>query len=292
MAVLDGKVVIVTGGGRGIGRAIAIGVAGAGGRVVVADSGVTLRGGDATAQVAGEVVDDIVAGGGDAVAFTGDMATMSGARGAIDTALKRWSRLDGAVCCAGILRHGPFQDLTEEDFDAVVRTHLKGHFVMLQSAFKLFLERGDEGSLVAITSGYLLGDPLRSSYRAAKAGVVALTKSVALAGGPYRIRANAIAPLANTRMTEASQLQFDSDPDDIAPVAVFLLSDGGRDISGEVFSVSGNTIGTWKDPQPSRTARHWQRWQNDDIGTVMPWLLAQDAQPANPPLPGVAQPGG
>ena len=147
MAVLDGKVVIVTGGGRGIGRAIAIGVAGAGGRVVVADSGVTLRGGDATAQVAGEVVDDIVAGGGGHGRVHGDMATMSGARGAIDTALRRWSRLDGAVCCAGILRHGPFQDLTEEDFDAVVRTHLKGHFVMLQSAFKLFLERGDEGSL-------------------------------------------------------------------------------------------------------------------------------------------------
>jgi NAD(P)-dependent dehydrogenase (short-subunit alcohol dehydrogenase family) len=289
---LDGKVVIVTGGGRGIGRGIARGIASSGGRVVVADSGVTLRGADAKAEVASEVVDDIVASGGDAVAFTGDMATMSGAQGAIDTALGHWSRLDGAVCCAGILRHGPFQDLTEEDFDAVVRTHLKGHFVMLQSAFKLFLERGHPGSLIAISSGYLLGDPLRSSYRAAKAGVVALMKSVALAGNPHGIRANAIAPLANTRMTAASQLQFDSDPDDIAPVAVFLLSDESTGINGEVFDVNGNTIGTWADPRQSRTVRHWKRWDHGDIVSVMPWLLAKDAMPVNPPLPGVPQPGG
>jgi NAD(P)-dependent dehydrogenase (short-subunit alcohol dehydrogenase family) len=285
MSVLDGKVIVVTGGGRGIGRAVAEGVAAAGGRVVVADNGVNLRGLDANEQVADEVAMGIRSRGEEAVSFTENIATMAGAEGAIQAGLREWSRFDGAVCCAAVLRHGPFQELSEEDFDVVIQTHLKGHFAMFQSAFKLFIDRRQEGSLVGISSGYLSGDALRSSYRAAKAGVVALTKSVALAGNPYGIRVNAIAPLANTRLTEASNLHFDSDPDDIAPVAVFLLSDMSRDVNGEILTVSGNTIGSWIDPQPSRTARHWQRWQQKDISDAMPWLLGRDAGPHPPPLP-------
>jgi NAD(P)-dependent dehydrogenase (short-subunit alcohol dehydrogenase family) len=285
MGVLDQKVIVVTGGGRGIGRAIAEAVAAAGGRVVVADTGVNLRGIDTTEKVADEVVMAIRAKGGEAVPFTENVTTMAGAEGAIQTGLAEWSRFDGAVCCAAVLRHGPFQELSEEDFDLVIQTHLKGHFAMFQSAFKVLLDRHEEGSLVGISSGYLSGDAFRSSYRAAKAGVVALTKSAALAGIPYGIRVNAIAPLANTRLTEASNLHFDSDPDDIAPVAVFLLSDMGRDVNGEILTVSGNTMGSWIDPQPSRTARHGQRWQQNDIADVMPWLLERDTGPNPPPLP-------
>ena len=97
------------------------------------------------------------------------------------------------------------------------------------------MERGRGGSLIGISSGYLSGDPLRSSYRAAKAAVVALTKSVAMAGAAHKIRVNAIAPIANTRMTEASNLHFDSEPEDVAPVAVYLLSDRSEDVHGEVL---------------------------------------------------------
>ena len=156
---------------------------------------------------------------------------------------------------------------------------------MFQSAFKVFMDRDQEGSLVGISSGYLSGDPLRSSYRAAKAGVVALTKSVALAGKPYGVRANAIAPLANTRLTEESKLHFDSDPDDIAPIVVFLLSDESRDVNGEIITVNGKTIGSWVDPQPSRSARNWQRWRQEDLRGTMPWVLGRDAPPNPPPLP-------
>jgi NAD(P)-dependent dehydrogenase (short-subunit alcohol dehydrogenase family) len=285
MGALDGKVIVVTGGGRGIGKAIARGVAAAGGRVVVADIGASLQGRHPTTEVADTVVAEIRANGGKAVPFNENIATMAGARGAIQAGLSEWSGFDGAVCCAGVLRHGPFHELTEEDFDLVVQTHLKGHFAMFQSAFKVLMDLDRKGSLVGITSGYLMGDPLRSSYRAAKAGVVALTKSAALAGEPLGIRVNAIAPLANTRMTEESNLHFDSDPDDIAPAATYLLSDMSHNVNGEILSVSGNTIGSWTDPLPSRTARHWQRWQLEDISAVMPWLLGRDVQIGPPALP-------
>jgi NAD(P)-dependent dehydrogenase (short-subunit alcohol dehydrogenase family) len=235
--------------------------------------------------VANEVATDIRAKGGEAVPFTENVATMSGAQGAIDAGLSEWSRFDGIVCCAAVLRHGPFEELSEEDFDLVVQTHLKGHFTMFQSAFKMLLRLGHGGSLVGVSSGYLSGDAYRSAYRAAKAGVVALTKSAALAGEPHGIRVNAIAPMANTRLTEASKLRFESDPEDIAPTAVYLLSESSRDVNGEILNVNGNTIGTWTDPQPSRTARHWQRWQQKDISDVMPWLLGRDSLPHPPPLP-------
>jgi hypothetical protein len=156
---------------------------------------------------------------------------------------------------------------------------------MFQSGFKTLVEQQREGSLVGISSGYLSGDAFRASYRAAKAGIVALTKSVALAGIPHGIRVNAIAPMANTRMTLASDLHFDSDPEDIAPVAVYLLSDNSRGVNGEILSVSGNTLGTWRDPEPARTARNQQRWRQEDIGAVVPWLIGRTAQEGAPPLP-------
>lgn len=281
---LEGRVVVVTGGGRGIGRAIALGVAAAGGSVVVVDPGGTLRGADEDRDVAAHVVAEILDNGGAAVGLAEGVGPMAVAERAVQLALDTWQRLDGAVCSAGILRHGPFHTLTEADFDAVIETHLKGHFTIFQAAFNVFLRQRSGGSLVAIASGYLQGDPLRSSYRAAKAGVVALTKSVALAGTPHSIRANAIAPRANTRMTEASDLYFESDPADIAPAAVYLLSERSRQITGEVLSVSGTTVGSWHDPRPARTARHWQRWRQDDLDGVMPWLLEREPDEVTPPL--------
>jgi NAD(P)-dependent dehydrogenase (short-subunit alcohol dehydrogenase family) len=284
MKALEGKVVVVTGAGRGIGRAIALGAAAAGAKVVVADHGVTLAGTEATSTVADGVVAAIAEHGGEAVAVADTVTTMDGARRMVQAALDRWGRVDGTVCCAGILRHRPFLELSESDFDAVVETHLKGHFTVFRTAFEAMVEQGSGGSLIGISSGYLHGDALRASYRAAKAGVIALTKSVALAGADHAIRANVIAPMANTRMTEASNLRFDSDPEDIAPMAVYLLSDHAAGLTGEVFTVAGNSIATWRDPQEARTAKHWRRWEHGDIDAVMPWLVEGDVLPLTPPI--------
>lgn len=269
MGALDGKVVLVTGAGRGIGRAIAHGIGAAGAKVVVADYGVSLAGTEPSDAVAKKVAGEIHAQGGEAIALFDTVTTMAGAARMVESALDAWDRIDGVVCCAGILRHRPFLELSESDFDGVIETHLKGHFTVFRSAFEAMVRQGKGGALVGISSGYVLGDPVRAAYRAAKAGIVALTKSVALAGVDYGITANCISPVANTRMTRASQLHFESEPEDIAPVAVYLLSGRRRNITGQVFHVMGDTLDVWGDPERVHLARHTRPWTQDQIDAEM-----------------------
>ncbi|MEU3986534.1 SDR family NAD(P)-dependent oxidoreductase, partial [Streptomyces sp. NPDC026672] len=155
MGLLDGRVVVVTGAGRGIGRSVAVAAAGEGAGVVVADYGVAMDGSVPSSSVAEEVAGEIRAQGGDAVAVGDSVTTMEGARRIVQAALSRWGRVDGLVCSAGILRPGSFLDMTEEDWDGVVGTHLKGHFTMMQTAARVMAEQGTGGSLVAMGSGYL-----------------------------------------------------------------------------------------------------------------------------------------
>ena len=287
MQVLADKVVIVTGAGRGIGRAIAHAAAHAGAKVVAADLGTTLEGSEADPAVADAVAAEIADAGGSARAVSQSVATGEGARAIVDCALNTWGRVDGLVCCAGILRHRPFLELTEFDFDAVIATHLKGHFLMFQSVFAAMVANGHGGSLIGIGSGYVLGDPARAPYRSAKAGIVGLTKSVARAGEGNGIRANLISPIADTRMTEASNLKIGASPEDVAPMAVYLLSDQSSEVNGEVFSASGRTISSWEDPYESRSAKHHAQWTTEAIDEVMPWLRGgrREKAVAVPPLP-------
>jgi len=289
---LRDKVVIVTGAGRGIGRAIASACAAQAAKVVVADYGILLDGSAPDPSVAEEAAAAIRAEGGEAIAVAGNVARMEGANSIVDAALGQWGRIDGLVCCAGILRHRPFLELTESDFDAVIATHLKGHFLMFQSVMRQMVEQGTGGSLIGFSSGYLLGDPARTPYRAAKAGIVALVKSVAMAGTEHGIRANAIAPIAETRMTHASKLPISAAPEDIAPMAVYLLSDASKELAGEVFSVAGNAIGVWDDAHEIGRVANPTRWTQDEIAGRIDELMAdRNAAPVPvPPLPDSAKP--
>lgn len=289
---LAGKVVVVTGAGRGIGRAIAMGCAAESATVVVADIGAQLDGSALDSGVAQIAADEIKAAGGQAIAVAGNVARSEGADAIFEAALAQYGRVDGLVCCAGVLRHRPFLELTESDFDAVIASHLKGHFLMFQRALAQMVKQGEGGSLIGIASGYVLGDPNRTPYRAAKAGIVALTKSVAMAGLDHGVRANIIAPIADTRMTRASQLPISAQPEDIAPAASYLLSDRAAAISGEVFSVAGNRIAIWQDPVERDAAENPQRWSQDEVDAAMAGLIGDRGWQAFPvpPVPETARP--
>jgi len=289
MAALDGKVVIVTGAGRGIGQAIARGCAGEGARVVVADYGLAMDGSSPDPAVAEAAADEIRAGGGEAIAVAGNVARKEGADAIVAAALEAWGSVDGLVNCAGVLRHRPFLELTEADFDAVIASHLKGHFLMYHGVLTQMVKQGSGGSLIGISSGYVMGDPNRTPYRSAKAGIVGLTKSVAMAGIEHSVRANVIAPIADTRMTKASQLPITWSPDDIAPMAAYLLSDAAEGITGEVYSVHGNTISIWADAhEQRRIASPAGRWTQEQIAAQIAWLRA-DAPTTMPPVPPVPE---
>lgn len=271
MRLLDGKVVVVTGAGRGIGRAIALAAAEAGAKVVVNDYGVTIEGHEPSSEVADAVAGEIVELGGTAVASNETVATMAGGAAVVQAGLDAWGRVDGVVTCAGILRHRPFCELLEDDWDDVVTTHLKGTFTVFRAAAEVMARQGPGGSLVAVSSGFVHGDPDRANYRAAKAGVVALMLSVALAGEADGYRANAIAPVADTRMTQEANIDAPP-PEDVAPLAIYLLSDLATRVNGRVISISGDRLAAWSQPTEVHPLRTDGRWTPEEIDRALSWI--------------------
>ncbi|MDQ4084976.1 MAG: SDR family oxidoreductase, partial [Actinomycetota bacterium] len=216
---LTDRVVIVTGAGRGIGRAHALAFAAWGAKVVVNDVGVGLDGADPSEGPAQQVVDEIVAAGGAAVANRDDVADFEGARRLVEQAVSEFGRLDVLVNNAGFLRDRMLVSLGEEEWDAVVRVHLKGHFAPLHHAARYWREQSKAGRpvdarVVNTSSGAgLLGSVGQGSYSAAKAGIAGLTLVAAAELGRYGVRVNAIAPAARTRMTEQAFAEMMSQPD-------------------------------------------------------------------------------
>ncbi|MFQ5698936.1 MAG: SDR family oxidoreductase [Myxococcota bacterium] len=292
--ICEGRSVIVTGAGRGLGRAHALALARAGARVVVNDLGVAPDGSGQSLGPAEEVVAEIRERGGEAVANTDDVADWKGAARIVEAALESFGGLDAVVNNAGFVRDRMFAGTSEEEWDAVVRVHLKGHFCVSRHACEHWRGLSKAGQpvdarIINTTSGAgLQGSVGQSAYSAAKAGIAALTLVQAAELGRYGVTANAIAPAARTRMTEAlfsdmaapSDGSFDANaPENVSPLVVWLASVESREVSGRVFEIRGGRIGIsdgWRDgPTIDRGAR----WQPDEIGAAMAELLER-AQPA------------
>jgi NAD(P)-dependent dehydrogenase (short-subunit alcohol dehydrogenase family) len=281
MGLLDGKVAVVTGGGTGIGRAVSIGLAAAGARVVVNDYGVGVDGRDPSSAPANEVVEVIRKAGGQAIASPESVATMAGGKAVVGLALKEFGDLHILVCCAGILRERMIFNMSEEEWDAVIAVHLKGHFTVMQPATAHMRERKC-GCIIGFTStAGLEGSPGQPNYSAAKEGIVGLMRSTALAMAKYGVRCNAISPTADTRMTqrlpsERRGAATATPPEAIAPVVAFLASDRAAHITGQVVGVRGTEVSVYSHPAPIRTATTTTAWTPEDLAEVWDRTLSQD----------------
>jgi len=279
---LQDKVVAITGAGRGIGRASALLCAAEGARVVVADYGVGMDGSEPTSDVADEVVAEIKAAGGEAVAVAGDVSTMSGGEAVVAAALDAWGRIDGAVCVAGILRERMLFNMTEDEFDDVVRVHLKGTFTVFRAASAVMRKQEGGGSLVGFTSGvFALGSTSQANYAAAKGGITSLVYSAALGLDRYGVRANAVAPVARTRMSAnvPTELAENGDPEDVAPLVAYLLSDAASDVTGQVYTAVGNKIAVWSQPREERAMWADGRWTPEEIAARLPGQIGTNRLP-------------
>jgi NAD(P)-dependent dehydrogenase (short-subunit alcohol dehydrogenase family) len=249
--------------------------------VVVNDYGVGVDGRDPSSEPANEVVGKIRAKGGMAVASAESVATMAGGRAVVDLALKEFGDLHILVCCAGILRERMIFNMSEDEWDAVIAVHLKGHFTVMQPATRHMREK-KAGSIITFTStAGLEGSPGQPNYSAAKEGIVGLTRSTALAMARYGVRCNAISPTADTRMTqrlpgERRGLATATPPEAIGPVATFLASDKAAHITGQIVGVRGTEVTIYSHQAPLRTATRGEPWTPEDLADVWDRALGQD----------------
>lgn len=292
--ICTGRVVVVTGAGRGLGRAHALAFAAEGARVVVNDLGVGLDGLPGPDSPAGAVVDEIRSAGGEAVAHGGDIATAAGAASLIRTAVETYGRLDTLVNNAGFLRDRMLVNLDEDDWDAVLRVHLKGHFLPLKHAAAHWRAETKAGRtpaarVVNTSSGAgLLGSVGQGNYSAAKAGIVGLTLVAAAELRRYGVQVNAIAPAARTRMTERAFAEtmaapgsgFDAmAPENVSPLVVWLGSAVSAGVTGRVFEAEGGRITVMEGWRPGPTADKGARWTAAEAGDAALKLLAEAEEP-------------
>ncbi len=298
MGALDGRVAIVTGAGRGIGREHALLFAAEGAKVVVNDHGGGVQGSGEAGSPAEQVVDEIEALGGKAVANTDDVADWEGGRRLVECALETFGDLHVLVNNAGILRDRMIVNMTEDDWDSVLRVHLKGHFVPTRHAATYWRERTKAGEEVrasivntSSTSG-LLGNPGQANYGAAKAGIAAFSVIAAHELGRYGVRVNAIAPAARTRMTEltpglsdivkapADPSQFDIwDPANVSPLVAYLATERCP-LTGRVFFVQGGTVRNFQNWTMTEAIDRPSRWTVEELELEMPKLSPAEAAEA------------
>jgi NAD(P)-dependent dehydrogenase (short-subunit alcohol dehydrogenase family) len=287
---LETKVAVVTGAGRGIGREIALLMARHGARVVVNDYGGSESGSGGETKPADDVVAEIKAGGGQAVANYESVASMAGGKSIVDTAVKHFGRIDVVVNNAGILRDRMIFNMSEDEWDAVIDTHLKGSFAVTRAAAPLMREQ-KSGRVINMTStSGLVGNVGQANYAAAKLGIVGLTRVTALDMARYNVTANCISPFAWTRMigtiptaTETQQARVEKikkmSPAHIAPLAAYLATDDARDISGQVFGVRGKEIMLFGHHRPVMRIHHADGWTLERLAEMVPGTLHQHLVP-------------
>ncbi len=274
--MLDGKVVIVTGAGRGIGRGVAMALADAGAKVVVNDVGASADGEGEDTSPATEVVQEITAIGGEAVPNFNSVAEWDSAHEIVQAAIDTFGRIDGLVNNAGILRDAIFHKMTEDNFDIVLNVHLKGSFNMSRACAPHFRQQ-ESGSMVHMTStSALVGNLAQANYMSAKLGIVGLSKSIALDMARYNVCSNCISPFAWSRLfgnlptdTPEQQARVETikqmTPEKIAPLATALLSDAAKDVTGQIFAVRNNEIFLMSQSRPIRTAHTSDGWTPETV---------------------------
>jgi NAD(P)-dependent dehydrogenase (short-subunit alcohol dehydrogenase family) len=292
--ICEGRIAIVTGAGRGLGRQHALELARQGAKVVVNDLGTSGAGEGASSGPAADVVAEIEAMGGEAVADGSDVADFAGARDLVRRAVDVFGGLDVLVNNAGFLRDRMLVNTSEEEWDAVVRVHLKGHFAPLRHAASYWRDEAKAGRprdarVVNTSSGAgLQGSVGQGTYSAAKAGIAGLTLVAAAELGRYGVRVNALAPAARTRMTEAAfadtmaapESGFDAmDPANVAPVVAWLASTESGDVTGRVIEVEGGKICVEEGWRHGPAVDLGHRWDPAEVGPALRKLLAEAAVP-------------
>jgi NAD(P)-dependent dehydrogenase (short-subunit alcohol dehydrogenase family) len=294
--ICDGRVAIVTGAGRGLGRAHALELAAQGARLVVNDLGCELDGTGSGSGPAGEVVDEIRAAGGEAVANGDDVADFEGAARMVAAAVDAFEGLDVVVNNAGFVRDRMFANVAEDEWDAVVRVHLKGHFAVARHAAAHWRDRAKAGEtvdarIINTSSGAgILGSIGQAAYSAAKAGIATLTLVQAAELGRYGVTANALCPAARTRMTEGvftemmaavDEGAFDAmAPENVSPLVAWLASPLSAHVTGRVFEVEGGKVGLATGYQHGPTVDKGARWVPAELTDVVDQLLADAPPPA------------
>jgi NAD(P)-dependent dehydrogenase (short-subunit alcohol dehydrogenase family) len=290
----EGRVVAITGAGRGIGRAHALAFAEHGAKLIVNDLGGALDGDGASAGPAHDVVAEIVAAGGEAVANTDDCADWEGGRRLVEAAVENFGRLDVLVTNAGILRDKMLVSMTEDDWDAVMRVHLRGTFCAAHWAAVHWRERSKAGETIdarlitTSSAAGLYGNIGQTNYSAAKAGIAAFTTVAAAELGRYGVTANALAPAARTRMTEAlfadimkaPESGFDAmAPENNSPIVVWLGSTESAAVTGRVFEAMGGTLGVAEGYRHGPVLRQDHAYDPTRLGPIVEKLLAGAAEP-------------
>jgi len=290
MGIMDGKVALVTGAGRGVGRGIALAFAKAGAAVVVNDLGVNLAGETGESTPARDVVDEIAVAGGRAVANTDSVTSAKGAQSMVQMAIDTFGRIDAVVNNAGNLRDGLFHKMTEEEFESVISVHLRGSFHVSRAAAPFFKTQASGAYIHMTSTSGLVGNFGQANYAAAKLGIVGLSKSIALDMQRFNVRSNAVAPFAWTRMIDSIPTNTPEQqkrveglkrlvPEKIAPFVVALASDAAAHVTGQIFGVRNNEIYLFSQPRPFRTAHTSEGWTPESVVDRVFPMFANDFYP-------------